>query len=291
MAAYFLGKVIAGNRWFYSPYLHVFDIALRTWTKLAFFRNYLMNGYALCSASTNLHLIGGNLNKGNMQYKDSSKVYTLDKEFKWEQWLPQLNQGRAFATSAAFDSYVVVAGGWSGHGKLASIEVINTCHPSPLWYTICNLPVKCDYMQCAVTDDTFVVGVGIGNESSLIEVLLCDIRQSIEKFSDQHYFHDQDYLDLFWRILPEVPLKSSGLAFINGCLLAVAGEDNRNTKETTVYMFDKYKQNWKKISEINVPRRHSYAVTGSYGNRTMLFVVGGWGAANSFESTDFNFSF
>ena len=282
-AAYYSGKLFVGEQdWPFNTHLSVFDVKFGCWSEIPFYDSREMHRYTLTATTDFLLLIGGEWVKG-VKVSFSQEVLSLTegnvqapKQLVWKTDFPKLNIGRHAAASTSFNDYVVVAGGWNRDGLMSSVEVLNTAHKRSTWFEISNLPLKSTYMQCVVTQNELIVGFGHDTSNRLFAGNLAGIYKAKENSTGNPTSQS------FWKELPKAPLSRSGLVFINGCLLAVGGFDNKYKDTSAIFLYDQITQKWSEISKMNYTRRHPAVVKSCYmhDQKTEMFIIGGYNRAH-----------
>ena len=211
-------------------------------------------------------------------------MFSLDDDLKWCNTLPPLNIGRIEATSTSFDSFILVAGGQGRNDVLSSVEVLNSSQSFFTWWEICDLPVKSRLMQCTVTHDELFIGCGGGAANTVYTAKLSAVKQSLSFDEDSESSVSPES---FWQSLPQAPLKLSGLVSVNKCLLTVSGVDDGFNSQSSVHLYDCYKNTWSEVSDIRESRQYPAVVVTTFENKQELFVLGGgWGVDTSVESCE-----
>ena len=287
-AVYLNGKIFVGERQGYCQFLCVFNVVSRTWSKLPFHDSCEMYGFTLATSNTKVHTIGGTWRKDGKVEKYSNKVFSLDDDLKWCNTLPPLNIRRRDATSTSFDSFILVVGGEGRNGRLSSVEVLNSSQSSSTWWEICDLPVKSLLMQCTVTHDELFIGCGDGTEYIVYTSKLSAVKESLNVDEDSESSVSPES---FWQSLPQTPLGGSGLVSVNNCLLTVGGHDDGHKPQSSVHLYDCYKETWSNVSDIKNSRQFPAVVVVAFENKQKLFVLGsgdfgGWDAGTSVESCE-----
>ena len=281
-AVYLNGKIFVGDRLGYYRFICVFNVVSQTWSKLSFHDSFEMYGFTLATSNSKIHALGGTWKKDGKGEKYTNKVFSLDDDLKWCNTLPPLNIGRRYATSASFDSFILVAGGIGRNGRMSSVEVLNSSQSSSTWWEICDLPVKSSLMQCTVTHDEFFIGCGDGTGYTVYSSKLSAVKESLNVDEDSESSASPES---FWQSLPNTPLWWSGLVSVNNCLLTVGGENGPNP-HSSVYLYDCYKKIWSKESDIRKGRLRPAVVVSIVENKQRFFVLGGYGADTSVESCE-----
>ena len=279
-------KIFVGERrWGPSDqFLCVFNIVSRTWSKVPFHDSCEISGFTLATAANQVHTVGGNWRKNGKEEDFSKIIYSLHANMKWSITLPPLNIGRVSATSTSFEDMIVVAGGEGRNGWLSSVEVLDSSQPSPTWWEICDLPVKCPYMHCTVTDYELFIGCGFGTDNTVYTAKLSAVKESLIP-SDPKSSVSPEF---FWQSLPKTPLKWSGLVAVNNCLVTVGGRDDDGKLHASVNLYDCYKKTWTKVSSIRKSRHSPGVVVCTFENKRELLVLCGLGddAITSVESCE-----
>ena len=285
-AVYLNGKIFVGERGLrYCQFLCVFNVVSRTWSKLPFHDSCEMKSFTLVTSNSKIHIIGGTWRKDGKEEEYSNKVFSLDDDLKWcySNTLPPLNIGRDWATSTSFDSFILVAGGYSRNGRLSSVEVLNSSQSSSTWWEICDLPVQSGLMQCTVTHDELFIGCGPGTFDTVYTSKLSAVKESLNVDEDSESSVSPES---YWQSLPKTPLKESGLVSVNNCLLTVGGRDDGLKPHSSVHLYDCYKKTWSIVSDIRNSKRCLAVVVNTFENKQELFVLGGRGAGTSVESCE-----
>ena len=292
-AVYFNQKIYLGDRyWPYKSSLDVLHLATRKWTRLPFYNEREMCGFTMSVCTNHLHVISGHWRKGNREERYTSKVFSIEDRFDtmWFQTLPPLAQGRTLAISTTFGSYLVVGGGMGDSGQLlSSVEVIDTSLPSPVWWKLCNLPVKSYLLHSTTTDDFLFIGLGIYSARTLYAAKLSDIKTAI--LVKDPSAHDSN---TFWKPLPkENPYEYSGLVTINNCIITVCGRDKAadGQCQSSLHLYDFDQQSWLQVSHLVHARSSPAVCCVKTEHKTELIVFCGWGATKSIESCEFSLNF
>ena len=283
IAVYLNGRIFVGDRLGYHKFLCVFNVVSRTWSKLPCYDSCEMSGLTLATSNSKVHTIGGTWRKDGKVEECSNKVLSLGDDLKWCNTLPPLNIGREHATSASFDSFILVAGGVGRNGWLSSVEVLNSSQSSSTWWEICDLPVKSEFMQCTVTHDELFIGCGGGGTVNTVYTSkLSAVKESLNVNEDSESSVSPES---FWQSLPKTPLWRSGLVSVHNCLLTVGGY-LRHKSHSSVHLYDCYKKTWSKMSHIRNSRWWPAVVVSTFENKQELIVLGGGGANTSVESCE-----
>ena len=260
----------------------MFNVVSRTWSKLLFYDSCEMYGSTLATSNSKVHTLGGTWIKDLKVEEYSNKVFSLDDDLKWCNTLPPLNIGRGYATSTSFDSFILVAGGIGRNGWLSSVEVLNSSQSSSTWWEICDLPVKSRFMLCTVTHDELFIGCGEGSADTVYTAKLSAVKESLNVDEDSEFSVSPES---FWQSLPQTPLRWSVIVSVNNCLLTVGGYGG-GISHSSVHLYDCYKKTWSKVSDIRESRHSPAVVVSTFENKQELFVLGGWGAGTSVESSE-----
>ena len=281
-AVYLNGKIFVGERRpGYHQFLCVFNVVSRTWSKLPFHDSCIVYGFTLATSNSKVHTLGGTWRKDGKVEEYSNKVFSLD-NLKWCNTLPPLNIGREYPTSTSFDSFILVAGGWSRNGWLSSVEVLNSSQSSSTWWEICDLPVRSWLMQCTVTHDELFIGCGGDIANTVYTAKLSAVKESLNIDEDSESSVSPES---FWQSLPNTPLLGSGLVSVNNCLLTVGGYDDLKP-HSSVYLYNCYKKTWSEVSDIRKSRDTPAVVLSTFESKQELFILGGGYSVNTSESVE-----
>ena len=283
-AVYLNSKIFVGDRWrwSYDQFLYVFNVVSRTWSKVQFHNSCEMCGFTLATTANQVHTLGGNWRKDGKEAEYSKVVFTLDDNMKWSNTFPPLNIGRVCAASTSFEDMIVVAGGRVRYGvRLSSVEVLDSSQPLSTWWEICDIPVKSKLMQCTVTDNELFIGCGADMPDTVYTAKLSAVKESLIPSDPKSSISPES----FWQSLPKTPLKRSGLVAVNNCLVTVGGRDD-DKDHSSVDLYDCYKKTWTKVSDIGKSRESVAAVVCTVENKHELFVLCGWNALTSVESSE-----
>ena len=284
-AVYLNDKIFVGDRgrWgSYNQFLYVFDVVSREWSKQPFHDSCAVHGFTLATTANQVHTLGGFWRKDGKEEEYSKVVSSLDDNMKWSNTLPPLNIGRVWATSISFEDMIVVAGGFGGNGLLSSVEVLGSSQPSSTWWEICDLPVESSYMQCTATDNELFIGCGGGTANTVYTAKLSAVKESLIRSDPKSSVSPE----AFWQSLPKTPLKGSGLAAVNNCLVTLGGRDDEVKYLSSVNLYDCYTKTWTKVSDIRKSRDSPAVVVCTLENKQELFVLCGWGADTFVESSE-----
>ena len=214
--------------------------------------------------------------------KVTNEVYEFDEvTHSWKQSIPPMPTARHSPAVLSHHSTLTVAGGYTGHGHTAEIEVFSEetsqwhtteplpfrwWNPSPLlinnrWYLLGGKAEGEDYSNRAV---------GAHVDLLLQKALPCD-QASADRDSTNNSA---------WEVLPNTPHYVPATATFGASLLAVGGTTTNKyprNPQTAVHVYSPCTNAWIHISDLPAPRMWTATAMLS---PTELLVFGGWNIGN-----------
>ena len=189
--------------------------------------------FSIASLGNDLHLTGGKVKSQANSKCGSNKVLTWNiTEKKWEEELPNMQEGRFCHGSGSFSDYLVVVGGIHTY----SMEIINcnTVVENKGWVKVISLPKSLVWPYLAASNKHLYFGFGytdgISQPSNYLAALTQD--KLVEAFKSEKIM-DFDCIEE----LPLPPHELPALAVIGNKPLALGGrtiDDEKHKPESSV---------------------------------------------------------
>ena len=238
-----------------------YDISTGKWATLPPYRTW---GFAMTTINNQLVLVGG--------YEDGGKskvvgVWDADKK-QWTHPYPEMHTARSGCSAVVRDEWLVVAGGWSPHAMLSSVEVMNT--NSKQWYAGPPTPIPWGSMRTATVGDEcyFMSGhTAVGSSiktvySVCLSALTTGLASSTRKGQK------------IWKEISGLQATNSTPPSISGSLLAVGGRDKDHLKAlAAIHLYQPVTREWVKVGDLPIPR---YDCTCAMITDREMLVTGGW---------------
>ena len=206
---------------------------------------------------------GGNRSRG-YGYRYTNKLFTL-RQGRWVEHYPPMNTARSdtAVVSTSDGNYIVVIGGCVGVSRwTATVELFHV--RSGRWYKLTNLPLPLIQASATICDNQiYVIGDNGDGYWCSLQALLSS-NQQITNI-------------LTWTLLPQLPVKYSTAATLDGQLVTVGGERGYPQVNSIHQLID---GQWVEIGSMSSGREKCLVVTPS---PDKMMIVGGVGAVGSVE--------
>ena len=213
-----------------------------------------------------------------------NNVYVFEESKTWEKSIPPLPTARFYPTTFAYKSTLVVIGGvthWntdSAHStRTSAVEVFRS--KSSQWYCAEPLPLAHSSMTPAIINDTcYLIGGSTGSVSrhaycisipTLIETAVSPDCQEETNTTPQASPSPPT-----WQILSDCPLRGSTAAELRGCLLAIGGKDDSDSRSSVVHVYSPSTNLWVRMSSGDLPAPQYFAAATQLKTGEVIFAGG-----------------
>ena len=202
------------------------------WIKL----EYQYERFAMVALNDKLTVVGGTEKFTGWATNQIAVWEKKGESHEWTHPYPPMLTRRSSPTVAAYNEWLVVAGGRydGGSKELAAVELLNV--HSKEWLSTTPLPVKCSFVTAAIVqDELFLVGGTLTTQT--LAVSLPDLTQSGANST------------VPWRTLSAPPLEFSAAINLRGALLAIGGRLN-NQYNTAIHVYQPATNDWSKVGDL-----------------------------------------
>ena len=244
-------------------------------------------GCALAIVNNLLTLIGGE--KGAIILTNQLFSLTRTKKrkgAKWTEEFPPMPTRRRGACALCTKIALIVAGGHTDKGKIATIEILNTV--TLQWSTAIDLPqpTLCGSLLQVNDDHIYMLGAYDKSAMCIKSVYTCSLNALLQSCNPPSFglrLTCSPSPSELWKVVTDIPAKDSAYVSFHGQLLAIGGKDPDNIPITAVHMYNPSSNLWEIISHMATPRRQSYAAVLP---DNQLIVVGGMTGSTETDSVE-----
>jgi len=242
----------------------VYDPHGEEWNTLP---KYKARSFGMAAINNQLVVVGG---RNPSTGRKCKQVAVWDPESKqWVHCYPAMRTARHNLVAAAYDKWLMAAGGLGDHDYVDEVEILDTT--SSQWYSTIPLPVKCDRMRSAVIQDQWYLVGGFEVDTRIRNMFSVSLSELISSGITQEY--------KLWNILPDAPLGRCTVVALNGSLLAVGGRSDDTAKyRSVIYHYQPESEEWVKAGDLPTARAWSACIALS--NQELL-VAGGLESCNN----------
>ena len=207
-----------------------------------------------------LTAIGGRTTSGGEQNKLLSIV---DKQ--WMECFPPMPTKRSYTAAVTTRCQLIVAGGHGGWNHLNTVEVMEI--ETRVWSKAASLPHPYSSASASICGGhLYMLGGDSRDGHRAKSVLTCSLRSLLQS-------RNKEISHSVWNSISNAPLSHSTCVAIDGELLAVGGEDERDEANSAVYMYESTSDSWKLISNMPTSR---YRCLVAFLSTKEVMVVGGF---------------
>ena len=210
--------------------------------------------------------------------KVTNEVYEFDEvTHSWKQSIPPMPTARRSPAVLSHHSTLTVAGGNTGHGRTAVVEVFR--EETSQWHTTEPLPFRwCDPSSLLISNRWYLLGGSAEGEDYSNRTVSARVDLLLQKALP----HDQASTDRdstnnsAWEVLPNTPHYTPATATFGAALLAVGGTTTNeypSNPQAAVHVYSPCTNAWIHISDLPAPRMWTATAMLS---PTELLVIGGW---------------
>ena len=210
--------------------------------------------------------------------KVTNKVYEFDEvAHSWKQSIPPMPTARYSPAVLSHHSTLTVAGGNTGHGRTAVVEVFR--EETSQWHTTEPLPFCWWNPSSLLIDNRWYLLGGAAEEEDYSNRAVC---AHVDVLLQKALPHDQASTDRdstnnsAWEVLPNTPHYAPAAATFGASLLVVGGTTATkypSNPQTAVHVYSPCTNAWIHISDLPAPRMWTARAMLS---PTELLLIGGW---------------
>ena len=217
--------------------------------------------------------------------KVTNKVYEFDEvAHSWKQSIPPMPTARYSPAVLSHHSTLTVAGGNTGHGRTAVVEVFR--EETSQWHTTEPLPFCWWNPSSLLIDNRWYLLGGAAEEEDYSNQAVCahvDVLLQKALPRDQASTDRDSTNNSAWEVLPNTPHYAPAAATFGASLLVVGGTTTNeypSNPQTAVHVYSPCTNAWIHISDLPAPRMWTATAMLS---PTELLLIGGWnnGTQNS----------
>ena len=210
--------------------------------------------------------------------KVTNDVYEFDEvTHSWKQSIPPLPTARHSPAVLSHHSTLTVAGGDTGHCRIAVVEVFR--EETSQWHTTEPLPFRwLNPSSLLINNRWYLLGGAAEREScsnravcTHVDLLLQEALPRDQAFTDRNSTNNSA-----WEVLPNTPHNDPAAATFGAAFLAVGGATCNKyplNPQAAVHVYSPCTNAWIHISDLPAPRMWTAIVMLS---PTELLVIGGW---------------
>ena len=210
--------------------------------------------------------------------KVTNEVYEFDEvTHSWKQSIPPMPTARHSPAVLSHHSTLTVAGGYTGHGRTAEIEVFS--EETSQWHTTEPLPFRWWNPSPLLINNRWYLLGGIAEGEDYSNRAVCvhvDLLLQKALPRDQASTDRDSTNNSAWEVLPNTPHYIPATATFGASLLAVGGTTTSkrpSNPQTAVHVYSPCTNAWIHISDLPAPRVGTATAMLS---TTELLVIGGW---------------
>ena len=210
--------------------------------------------------------------------KVTNEVYEFDEvAHSWKQSIPPMPTARHSPAVLSHHSTLTVAGGHTGHGYTAVVEVFR--EETSQWHTTEPLPFRWfNPSSLLINNRWYLLGGAAKGEDFSNRAVCAHVDQLLQKAlpRDQASTDRDSTNNSAWEVLPNTPQYRPAAATFGASLLAVGGTSINKyptNSQATVHIFSPCTSAWIHISDLPAPRVGTATAMLS---PTELLVIGGW---------------
>ena len=210
--------------------------------------------------------------------KVTNEVYEFDEvTHSWKQSIPPMPTARYSPAVLSHHSTLTVAGGKTGHGRTAAVEVFR--EETSQWHTTEPLPFRWDFASSLLINNRwYLLGGRTEGEGYSNRAVCAHVDPLLQKAlpRDQASTDRDRTNNSAWEVLPNTPHYTPTTATFAASLLAVGGTTTNEytpNPQTAVHVYSACTNTWIHISDLPAPRMWTATVMLS---PTEHLVIGGW---------------
>ena len=234
-----------------------------------------LSRFGLGQVRGKLVTVGGKKKSGD---KVTNEVYEFDEvTHSWKQSIPPMPTARQFPAVLSHHSTLTVAGGNTGHGRTAVVEVF--IEETSQWHTTEPLPFHWDFASSLLINNRwYFLGGRTEGEIYSNRAVCAHIDLLLQKAlpRDQASTDRDSTNNSAWEVLPNTPHYTPAAATFGASLLAVGGTTTKEyplNPQTAVHVYSPCTNAWIHISDLPAPR---VVTATAMLSPTELLVIGGW---------------
>ena len=219
--------------------------------------------------------VGGRKKSGG---KVTNEVYEFDEvTHSWKQSIPRMPTARDSPAVLSHHSTLTVAGGYTGHGRTAVVEVFSK--ETSQWHTTEPLPFRWwNPSPLLINNRWYLLGGAAEGEDFSNRAVCAHVDLLLQKAlpRDQASTDRDSTNNSAWEVLPNTPHYAPATATFGASLLAVGGTTTNEYPEnpqTAVHVYSPCTNAWIHISDLPSPRMWTATAMLS---PTELLVICGW---------------
>ena len=209
--------------------------------------------------------------------KVTNEVYEFDEvTHSWKQSIPPMPTARHSPAVLSHHSTLTVAGGNTGHGHTAVVEVFSK--ETSQWHTTEPLPFRWDFASSLLINNSWYLLDGRTEGENYSNRAVCahiDLLLQKALPRDQASTDRDSTNNSAWEVLPNTPHYAPAAATFGAALLAVGGSTTNKyplNPQTAVHVYSPCTNAWIHISDLPAPRL--FPATAMLSS-TELLVIGG----------------
>ena len=208
---------------------------------------------------------------------------------KWVELFPPMPTKRSHTAAVTTRHHLIVAGGYNGSCPLNTVDVIDI--ETLVWSTAASLPHPYSSASAAICGDQLYMlgGAKDGYTKSVLTCSLTNLLQSHRSHSVWKKFFEVPVTSSHsvWKRISDAPVYRSTCVAVDGELLAVGGENEREKATSAVYKYEPATDSWLHIS--NMPTGRYHCLVAVLPTNEMI-VVGGFGGLNEVTIADIHYT-
>ena len=220
--------------------------------------------------------------------KVTNEVYEFDEvAHSWKQSIPPIPTARHSPAALSHHSTLTVAGGNTGHGFTAVVEVFS--EETSQWHTTEPLPFRWwNPSSLLINNRWYLLGGAAEREHFSNRAVCAHIDLLLQKAlpRDQASTDRDSTNNSAWEVLPNTPHYRPAAATFGAALLAVGGTTSNKwppNPQTAVHVYSPCTNAWIRISDLQAPRVWTATAMLS---PTELLLIGGWNNGRKQNSVD-----
>ena len=192
---------------------------------------------------------------------------------KWVTIFPPMPTKRCYLAVISAKNYLIAAGGMGlGLGNvLSTVEAMNT--DTREWYTAASLPVPVSDLSATIYGGRLYL---LGDTYPTHAIFTCTLDSLLHSCHPPSQTPPHTNEAGVWQRIANVPMKYSTCSTLNGRVLAVGGEDSRDTFTADVYMYNGDTDSWSLVGHMSIGRSRCLVVE----LRDCIIAAGGRGLSS-----------
>ena len=191
----------------------------------------------------------------------------------WVELFPRMPTPRYFLATVCRGRKLIAAGGYDGHRRLNTVEILDT--DLQQWSSVASLPHPLEWASITVCGDLlYLLGGYDQNGYPTLSVLTSSITDIL------HYQQETANQPAVWHQTAHSPYYGSTAVSVGGELLAIGGCDEDMKDISAVVAYDPTSNSWQDMRHMNTPRSWPLVVA-LLSNE--LIVCGGFGGESKLE--------